>query len=212
MSELRYTLVTDGSSDRCLLPILKWVLEQHLPNRAVQGTWADLRRLASPPTDLALRISAAVDLYPCELLFVHRDAETEPGDARAAEIRAALGDSAGSACPAVCVVPVRMTEAWLLIDSQAIRRACGNPDGRAVLDLPRLSDVEEIPDPKAVLHELIRTASELTGRRLRGLRVSRCAARVSEFVNDFSPLRSLTAFAALEKDLRGLIRQERWLA
>jgi hypothetical protein len=36
------------------------------------------------------------------------------------------------------VVPVRMTEAWLLADEFAIRSAPGNPNGTQSLDLPDL--------------------------------------------------------------------------
>ena len=47
----------------------------------------------------------------------------------------------------VLVIPVRMTEAWLLIDELALRRAAGNPNGRNPLDLPALKDLEALPEP-----------------------------------------------------------------
>jgi hypothetical protein len=42
--------------------------------------------------------------------------------------------------PVVCVVPVRMMEAWLLIDEMAIRRVAGNPNGRIPIELPVLNN------------------------------------------------------------------------
>ena len=74
MSAVTYTLLSDGSSDRALMPLLDWLLRQHMPSIAIQGSWADLRRLPRPPRSLVNRIQTSVDLFPCDLLFVHRDA------------------------------------------------------------------------------------------------------------------------------------------
>ena len=52
MTELQYTLLSDGSTDRVLMPMLTWLLHEHLPNCAVQRDWADLRRLPKPPKTL----------------------------------------------------------------------------------------------------------------------------------------------------------------
>ncbi len=53
MNEFTYTLITDGSSDRALEPILTWLLRQFLKeNVAIQSEWADLRRVPNPPKKL----------------------------------------------------------------------------------------------------------------------------------------------------------------
>ena len=112
--------------------------------------------------------------------------------------------------PTVCVIPVRMQEAWLLFDEPAIRTAAGNPNGRNRLDLPRLQHVEGLPDPKEVLYELLRTASGLSGRRHKKLPVSQLAQRVSDFIDDFAPLRTLPAFTALEDEIRETVEIHGW--
>ena len=208
MLELRYSLVSDGSSDAALLPILSWLLRECGVKRAVQPSLADLRRLPEPPKSLDKRIRLALELYPCDLLFVHRDAERQPFDQRKTEIRSALDTIRSSAAPPwVCVIPVRMTEAWLLIDEAAIRHAAGNRSGRQPLEIPGLLQLEDLPDPKAVLHELLRRASGLQGRRLRQFRVTQSALRVSALTTDFSSLRQLSAFQVLEADLRETVRR-----
>ena len=124
MSELRLTLVSDGSSDRALLPILRWLLINGGVNLGIRETWADFRSLRYPPRGLSRRIIRGVELFPCDVLFVHRDAETESPKSRRKEIEDALDAAFRDSCsalPAVCVVPVRMTEAWLLSDGSAIR-------------------------------------------------------------------------------------------
>ena len=72
MMELNFTLLSDGSSDRALLPILTWLLKEQRVMFGINPEWADLRRLPKPPKTLAERIVRAVDLYPCDLLFIHR--------------------------------------------------------------------------------------------------------------------------------------------
>jgi hypothetical protein len=45
MKEIRYTLITDGSSDRALISILTWLLIELGVNIPIQSAWADLARL-----------------------------------------------------------------------------------------------------------------------------------------------------------------------
>jgi hypothetical protein len=195
MSLLRLTLLSEGSSDKALLPVLEWSVRE-VGRDADKPQWADLRNLRDPPKALAERIAVALELYPCDLLFVHRDADRTDRETRTREIRAALVDV--SEPPAVCVVPIRMLEAWFLFDKAAIRRAAGNPRGRVPLVLPAWREVEEIPDPKERLLSLLRIASELGGRRLRQLDPGKALHLIANFVDDFSPLRALPAFRAFE--------------
>jgi hypothetical protein len=196
------TLLSDGSSDQVLIPILVWLLRRHGVNRAIQPVWADLRRLRCPPQGLPDRISMSLDLYPCDLLFVHRDSEGVPHDQRKAEIVAALAELREPSPPAICVIPVRMQEAWLLFDELALRHAAGNPNGHQPLNLPRLQELELLPDPKQLLHELLREASGLRGRRRKKFSVETGARRMVEFVEDFSPLLELSAFQKLDDEVR----------
>ena len=130
---------------------------------------------------------------------------------RVAEIRAALDQvEEATRIPAVCVVPVRMQEAWLLLDEPAIRYAAGNPNGRVGLQLPSVRKLEQLPDPKAILYHLLRTASELRGRRRRNFSVTASAVRITGFIRDFSPLRALSAFLALEHELDQVIEAQGW--
>jgi hypothetical protein len=211
MTELRYTLVTDGSSDIALIPILTWLLRKNGVAYAIQSTWADLSRIPHRKRRrLEDKIYRGLELYPCDLLFVHRDAEREPRENRVNEITAAIQRVVISVPPNICVVPVRMQETWLLFDEPAINHAAGNSSNRQSLDLPPINRLEDLPNPKAQLHDRLRLASNLRGRRLRNFPVSQRARRVTQFVKDFSPLRRLSAFAALESELQQIIEQQGW--
>jgi hypothetical protein len=169
-----------------------------------KGVRAEFWRLEQPPRTLEERIRKAVELFPCEVLFIHRDAEREPPDRRRTEIGAAVLGAEANGCrvPAVTIVPVRMLEAWLLFDERAIRQAAGNPNGTAPLNLPALQRVEDRPDPKSDLSEALKTASELTGRRLKKFNSAQAFWRVADFLEDFSPLRQLPAYLAFESAVR----------
>jgi len=212
MIDLQYTLLSDGSTDRVLMPILTWLLHQHLPNLAVQARWADLGRLRRPPKRAHEKIQKAVDLYPCNMIFVHRDGETASVQDRQNEVGDAvtLASRTATVPPAVAVVPVRMIEAWLLVDAPAIRAAADNPNGSVNLSLPRPEDVENIPDPKAMLSGLILEATELGTHRRRRFDVSIAIQRIPRYIDDFSPLRDLPAFAALETRIMDVIKEQQW--
>ncbi len=209
-SPLRYTLVSDGPTDRALLPIIDWVLLAlpSIEERGIEPRWADLRNL-DRGAGLAGKVAQALHHYPCDVLFVHRDAESsEPAVRRhrLEEIRRAMPPHT---VPCIPIVPVRMTEAWLLIDRQAICRAADNPASRADLSLPPLRRLEQESDPKELLHELLIAASEFTGRRRDKIRgeLSWRRVRVAEYIDDFSPLRRLAAFTAFEEEARRVVEQ-----
>jgi hypothetical protein len=212
MDELQYTLLSDGPADKALIPILTWLLRQHLPNLPIQSRWADLRMLPRPPKELCGKILESIHLFPCNLLFIHRDAENASLDERLNEIRRAVTEASidNEISDFICVVPVRMTEAWLLFDIDAIRQAAGNPNGTLALQLPRLSDVESLPNPKRVLHKALRIATEYGTHRRRRFDVNKAVQRVPKCIEDFSPLRNLSAFIVLEEEVIRIIESQSW--
>ena len=207
-NHLRYTLVSDGPTDRVLLPIIAWVLEQ-IPwpdERQFEPQFAEAGELQKG-AGLAGKIESALRRYPCDLLFVHRDAESSDEAVRRhrlEEIRLAMEGHSSCYVP---IVPVRMVEAWLLIDRAAICHAAGNPNSRANISLPALRRLEDQPDPKALVHELLAEASELSGRRSKAFRAQMTYRRcfIPDYISDFSPLRQLSAFREFEAETQRVI-------
>lgn len=195
-----YTFAGDGSSDVVLIPVLTWSLRLHgvSPILAQRVDFSRIPRAHG----LEQRLRLAIELYPCDVLFVHRDAEGQDPALRRAEIAEALGHGPVRHVP---VIPVRMTEAWLLGNQPAIRAAAGNPNGTEDLNLPELRRIELIPDPKQVLHEAIRRASGLNVRRRSRLPVSARVHRIPDYIDDFEYLNALPAFRDLQVDIRRLI-------
>lgn len=199
---LRATLVTDGTSDVVLLPVLQWLIMQ-LTRVEFEIRWADPRAFPEKPGSLAARLVAAIQEYPCQLLFVHRDAEKQDPHVRYREIEAANRTGRSH----VCVVPVRMQEAWLLHDEAALRKAAGRPTGTEELGLPPAHRWDRLADPKRVLHEALRVANGAKGRRAKSFKPGRAAHRLANLITDWTPLRTLVAFAQLEADTRTALEQ-----
>jgi hypothetical protein len=203
MKALRHTLVSDGPTDANLIPIIDWTLKRIAGVQLSEGKQANFWQLPEKPQNATARMQKAVELFPCEVLFVHRDAEKELPEIRYEEISQAF-NQAGIQLPAVAVVPVRMLEAWMCFDEAAIRKAAGNPNGKAPLNLPALKRIESRADPKGDLKVALLAASELSGRRLKKFNTANAFWRIMDFVEDFSPLRGLPSFQAFENSIKSL--------
>jgi len=197
---VKYTLVADGSSDAVLLPILTWSLKRRHVTPVIAQR-ADFGRMPRQPSTEA-RLRAVLDLYPCDVLFVHRDAEGQAPELRREEIADALRFARVTHIP---VVPVRMTEAWLLADEAAIRLAAGNPHGKEALRLPNIRKLEHLPDPKKVLYDILTTASGLNARRRLRFPARRRVRLIPNYIDDYSHLEALPAFQRLQRDIQMLI-------
>jgi hypothetical protein len=105
------------------MPIINWALKQNdqLRDVTIVPQSCDPRGTMTPSRKLEERLQDAIKLFPCDVLFIHRDAEREPPEKRRREIDMAIAALGNSVSYWVPVIPVRMTEAWLLIDEKAIR-------------------------------------------------------------------------------------------
>jgi len=212
MDEIRYTLLSDGLSDKTLMNIIDWLFNDLVPNMPVQPQFADLTRLPDPPRAdrIDLRISKAIEYYPCDIIFVHRDAERtdkETYEIRRGEIQENFDKIVVDDSKLVKIIPVRMMETWLLIDIEAIKIASGNRNGKENLKLPAINQLENHSTPKETLHDLIKQASGLKGRRLDKLNVGHAIHLVAENISDYNILRRLNAFKTFEKEVKNVLME-----
>lgn len=199
MDYCQFVLLHEGPSDAGLVSVLETLLaeagfdevygEAHLKTGSVEDTL----------------VSMAEDLQCFHFVFVHRDADRAGRDARVAEI---VRSAANITWPeddeprVVPIVPVTMTEAWLLLDETAIRTVCGNPRGTEALNLPKPREIEGIADPKTLLFDVLRKAAPRRGRRrITDREVGSWRSRLLERLDVHGPVQELSAWKALEQDI-----------
>jgi len=211
MDYLRFTLVSEGTTDENLVPILEWAIrEQGIP--VAQGYFARWHLLPKKPTTIVEKIIAGLELQKCDVLFVHRDADNSDPNPRRQEIQSAVDEISASgqlSIPSIPVVPIQETEAWLLLDEKAIRCAANNPNGKNNLELPHWRRIEQCPDAKSELRRVLRKATEYGPLRLKRFDTESARTRVVNYFSDFKVLRQLSGFRQLESDLVAL-RQNGW--
>lgn len=171
-------------------------------------TAPDLNRLPNKPGhSVADKLRAAQQLSNAgqeyDLVVIHRDSDGGPPDDRRREIAEAVA-AVSPGLAHVPAIPVRMLEAWLLLNEAAIREVAGNPNGKVALKLPKPARVESAADPKALLKQAIATASEDRGRSLQKLqaRFPENRARLLQMLDREGPVKQLTSWQSFTHDLR----------
>lgn len=199
---LRITITAEGSTDEWLRQPVRWIVQ-----RAAQAATLDLRiefcTRDRRGMSVAARVEHALEAYPCDVCVVHRDEDRAGVQARRGEIERVRAD-----VPLVPCVPVVSSEAWLLMDDAAIRRAANNPAGTRDLDLPRAAAIERCRDPKAVLTRAMLFASGLGARRRQPFmkRQREWPSLVGAHIVDYRAHLAIPAFSAFALALESAIR------
>jgi hypothetical protein len=213
MRLLSSALYCEGPSDALFLrPLLLRLCEAtaadahepvEVPDVVDLGDKAE-HRLRPRDERIALAAKAAEGAWI--VLFIHADADArDPRTAIAERVQPAIDRLAaelGTNRQAVAVVPIRMTEAWLLADLDAFGSVLGT-----TLDVDELGlsgvvahGVERVTDPKALVRHAIAAAKP----RARAAQVASYRARLGEAVS-LERLRRLVAFRTLEQDFRAAL-------
>lgn len=195
---IKALLIAEGTSDTALIPIARWCIRQHYDGD-VDFIVASFNSVKKRPNNLTEKIRAAHILYPSvDVLIIHRDVDATSIKQREQEISTAA-KSQKRTVNFIPITPMTMTESWLLIDERGIYSASGNPNGNGLISLPAPNRIERIRDPKAVLFDLIRTASGLSSHRRQYIDVQNARTQCGDFITQFEILRNLNSFKRFEK-------------
>lgn len=199
---INFVLMCEGPSDRSLAPHLETLLVEAGASEAI-GTTDITKGVLAERMHRLLSEQSGIDL-----LFIHRDADAPTPDRRADEIRKAV-ENVALQIPHVPVIPVQETEAWLLVDEDAIRAVAGRPRGRAELGLPRLQSIERTSNPKEILQQVLVAACEQSGRRLAQERRRFSGKRevLLQRLDTRGPVRGLRSWQRLEEDVESALKQ-----
>jgi hypothetical protein len=194
-------LFAEGRSDyELLLPLVTRVLDdvgaRVFPGQCDVAATVGIDAPASSNEPREVRIARAITSHwdQCTLFIVHADSDGDAERARAERVepglRAARGSRQDALAGAACV-PVRETEAWMLVDPGVFEQL-----GAREVTLP--AEPERELDPKGTLTRLLREA---------GIRSA--PGRLYAFFGErlaLARLRMLPAFRAFERELEEAVR------
>jgi hypothetical protein len=212
-------LVTEGNTDeRFLESIVKKTFEQ-IAFECQGEIEIELSIIKITKTTFAENVFAAakigVERYGIMVLCVHADADEETDSAAfanridpATEMVRASPDN--DLCRIItAIVPIRMTEAWMLADRDLLKREIGTDLNDSDLGIHR--DAERIADPKQVIAEAIRLARVgLTKRRRSELKISDLYLPVGQKMN-LARLAELSSYSKFKDSVRAAFRELNYL-
>lgn len=198
-----FAFLCEGSSDTGLIAHLETLLVHFGAQEATgmpdtrKGTIpARLRQLLTEETGTGI-----------DMVFIHRDSDGPDRNGREREIRRGVEES-GFPHPFIPVIPVQETEAWLLLDEQAIWDVVASK-GKQPLRLPKPNAIEGTRKPKEILQKALLAASETSGRRLKKEKNSFNHHRrvLLQRLDPFGAVRDLPSWQCLERDIQRALAQ-----
>lgn len=187
--QLTWSIVADGGTDLMLVPVIQWAIHRIDPD--VEILEPEFRKRRGSVEDFLRTYNSGA-----MVVFVHRDSENLTLENRLREFH---GVTRADVVP---VVPVQMSEAWILFDGAAVAKAAGSPAAEVVA--PVVAEIENIRNPKARLDELLfRAAGWPAGRRGRNFRrsIAKRRVNVAAHIADYSPLEGVLAFRRFQEVL-----------
>ena len=213
MRYLQPALYAEGATDERFLPQLLWRLCDDLClmlNQRVEVAPVEVlpvvkaAQIAGSRHDRILAAAeAASDLW--SVLFVHADADGDAIAARASRVHPGLEllQQRFASRIAVAVVPVRMTESWMLQDGNALRNVLGCTLSDKDWGLPGSdAGVEALTDPKQMLEQIFLSTQPSGPARRRG--VGGLYAPLGERVS-LDRLRRLPSFRQTDQELQAAL-------
>lgn len=174
MAVLLLALYAEGPSDREFLPPIIQRTSETILARCALGVVEVLDVIVIPKKRGNLDqciLQASTDAKDYHALCIHSDADRlsytgarmqrfEPG-------QRLVQQSPGSVCHhLIPIIPVHMTEAWMLADIHALQSVLGTRLDAHALHLPmRIAAIENISGPKDTLHEIVRTINTTRSQR-----------------------------------------------
>ncbi len=215
MKNVAVALYAEGPTDQLFLPeVIRRTAKQNLNQSGQQ--YIDVK-----PVDLIsfskigmkqdeCILQAALRAASYNILIVHADADHRTADRALKErfypgyllVQQAKEDVCRCVLP---VVPIQMTEAWMLADPEALRAALGTSRKAQVLGLPfKAKLVEADSDPKQTLKMIVSKANTHRSRQ-RQVEIDSLYTLLGRKV-DLSRLRDVPAYQRFEHDLVNAFR------
>ncbi|OAD19298.1 hypothetical protein THIOM_005076 [Candidatus Thiomargarita nelsonii] len=215
MNTLVIGLYTEGETDeRFLLNLIPRTLERIIEERDGSLDVFPLFPIKVPKIgDRAKEIKlAAQSAEGYAILIVHSDADAETDERAFNERIKPCFDLVTNADEPLCkdlvaIIPVQMTEAWMLADISPLKEQLGSDKTREELSVMfPLKYLEKMADPKSKIHEIIRMAFKNLPARRRKVNIGSLYSPLGQQVN-LDILEQLPSYLKFKENLtEALIR------
>lgn len=115
----------------------------------------------------------------------------------------AVNEMEGDVCKnLIAIIPVQMTEAWMLADINLLKSKIGTNKSDNELGLPtKISNIENISDPKETIVEALRIAQQDKSKRRKKLNISQLYSPISQELS-IERLENLPSFRVFLNNVR----------
>jgi hypothetical protein len=142
------------------------------------------------------------------VICVHRDSDSPSADITFENsinpaFSAAISYDGNNCKILVPLVPIQMTEAWMLVNKELLKNKIGTILSDQELGLPaRIKQIEGISDPKGLINNAIRIAkNSSTKRRRRNFTISSLYSPISQEL-EISELEKLSSYKSFKDSVR----------
>lgn len=162
-------------------------------------------------------VSAAKKAFWAHVLCVHTDADHQSDDvAFKNKINPSLLEISKSDESQICrnvvaVVPIQMTEAWMLADRDLFCREINTTKNHSELGLPiRFKQIESIDNPKRTIEEAIRISQLEVPRRRQKISIGDIYSPISQKI-DLNILSNLASYQKFRSQARSALKTLNYL-
>ncbi|OQX24118.1 MAG: hypothetical protein BWK80_22480 [Desulfobacteraceae bacterium IS3] len=218
MKTVVFALYAEGRTDERFLPIIirrtvQNILIRHgeLPVNVAEPTVLKLKK-SKPSARAECILKAAEQASGYHALIVHADADDRMAD-RAMKERIQPGfdlvlkqKDKNKVCRQLApIIPIRMTEAWMLTDIKALQDVIGTDLDARKMGVPEKSKaVESLSDPKQTLQEAVRNALANRPRRRGRISLASLYEPLAEQIR-LACLESVSAYGQFTADLTNML-------
>ena len=211
MNVLTIGYITEGNTDKRFLGnIIRRTFEDALFEADGQVEVFDPQHILIQSDSFVEEvIKSAKEAKWAHVLCIHTDADDSSEDSalnhKITPAFKAVNEELGAICKnLVPIVPVQMTEAWMLADKNILKEEIGTTRSDGDLQLPRLKSIEGISDPKGTIINAIRLAFENAPRKRRQPTISELYTPLSQKI-DLHKLSDLPSYAKFKASAKAAL-------
>lgn len=205
---LQIAITTEGPTDNRFLP---FIIQKTFENLALDCNSyievyepQEIEKISGPFVKSAITISKKYNYF--QIICIHCDADDHSEDnvlkTKITPTIDGINSSSEDCCKnIVAVIPIYMTEAWMLANPTLLSKRIDSSMSVSDLGLPKISQVETITDPKQTIINAINISEKQGRRRSKKLSISQLYSPISKELN-LEDLRNLKSFQVFEKRCR----------